>query len=358
MAKKEKDGLSLSDILEKYGVDRPTEFIDSGVDALNELWGGGVPLGYAATLWSAPGAGKSTISAQVARSFCRQGYKVAIIDTERAWNDSQITAFGLAQFKLDGLLVHLTVRDYGQLEDVCKVLSDNGSFRLVIIDSMSEVAAYSDKNLSVRDCRPGVKALQEANLLPAIKNWFADANISSLWLFHARANLQMGMPNPYAPKERQAGGFAAQHVPDIITKLSVGTKLKDDPSSETSNPDEIFGVELYMETTKNKFCKPFVRKKVKLVFGRGVDKRYAVIDMALESGVIRKSGVSYFMPWADEKYVGQKKLYGMPKESVSRLYEFMRTGGSSESVAGYYPTPSDISSPEIPVDSDGVIQEP
>lgn len=155
MAKKEKEGLSLSDILEKYGVDRPTEFIDSGVDALNELWGGGVPLGYAATLWSAPGAGKSTISAQVARSFCRQGYKVAIIDTERAWNDSQIAAFGLAQFKLDGLLVHLTVRDYGQLEDVCKVLSDNGSFRLVIIDSMSEVAAYSDKNLSVQGLPSG-----------------------------------------------------------------------------------------------------------------------------------------------------------------------------------------------------------
>lgn len=51
MAKKEKDGLSLSDILNRYGVDKPDEFVDSGIDVLNELWGGGIPIGYSLSIW-------------------------------------------------------------------------------------------------------------------------------------------------------------------------------------------------------------------------------------------------------------------------------------------------------------------
>lgn len=332
MAKKsEKSGkselTSIADVLNEYGIDRPTTFVDTGIDTLNDILGGGIARGSSYAMWGVAGCGKSTIAAQTLRSFCRQGLKCVLVDTERAWNDLQLQSFGLWEYKESGLLIHLTVRDYAQLEDVCKVISSDqdAGISFAVFDSMSELEAYADKTLTVKDCRPGIKALQASFLLPRIKNWFADADIASLWLFHARANLQMGVPNPYASKDRQDGGYAALHVPDAIIKLSVGFKLKE----KEGDTEEVYGVELFMEATKNKFSKPFRQKKVKLIFGQGVSKRYATIDEAVASGVIRKSGASYSLPWG-EKFFGVKKLYAMEHTTLKRLYEYLRTNGASE----------------------------
>lgn len=323
MAKKDNKLQGLQGLLEVYGLDKPTAFVDSGVDVLNEIWGGGCAAGSSYSLWGPAGCGKSTLSAQVARSFCRQGKKVVLLDSERAWNDKQLESFGLSQFKSGGLLFHLTVRDYSELEEICKALSDSDDgVSLVIIDSISEIEAFADKGLTVRDCRPGVKALQASFVLPRIKRWFADSDICSLWLFHARANMQMGPVNPYASQTKQDGGFAAQHVPDVITKVTAGSKIKE---KNESGEEQTIGNTIYVETTKNKFCRPFDKREAKLIFGLGISRRVALIDKALDSGAITRAGASYILPWG-VRFVGAQKLYAMPAEVLQQLRDFMSTG--------------------------------
>ena len=110
MAKK--DSLkTVQDLLQVYGDSKPVEFVSSGIDVLDSLWGGGVPLGYMAILGGVPGTGKSTLAAQVCRSFCRQGHKVAYLDSERALNSLQKDSFGLSGFESEGLFIHLKTAD-------------------------------------------------------------------------------------------------------------------------------------------------------------------------------------------------------------------------------------------------------
>lgn len=340
MAKK--DSLkTVQDLLQVYGDSKPVEFVSSGIDVLDSLWGGGVPLGYMAILWGVPGTGKSTLAAQVCRSFCRQGHKVAYLDSERALNSLQKDSFGLSGFESEGLFFHLKTADYRELEQQVKVLSES-DVKLVVVDSVSQIEAWADKDVSLTDMQIGVKARQQGFVLPRMKSWFADAGISSILLFHARANFNTGGAWG-APTTKQDGGFVAQHVPDIITKLGIGGLVKEKQADGTEVP---IGAHLYIECEKNKFG--FTRRKFmeKLIYGVGISKRISLLDRALVSGVISRSGNTYSLPWGD-KYIGIQKLYDMPTEQVRRLDNFIKSDGASEQMS-VLPT-------GIVVDSDGVV---
>lgn len=331
MAKKVSSSDSMAALLASYGSTGTVEYIDSGIDALNTILGGGIALGYMYLLYGTPGSGKSTILYQVARSFCRQGRKVALIDSERALNSVQKGVFGLTEYEDSGMFIHLSVRFMNELEEVCKVLSDASAVDLVIVDSLSEVQPYADKTLTIADIRPGMRAAQATLLLPRIKHWFADAGISSFLVVHARANMQVGVVNPYAPKEKADGGYATMHVPDAIIKLSGSSKLKEkDPDS---GGDRVVGVNVVMTTEKNKFTAPFQPQTRKLLYGVGISKRYELIDIALERGVIQKVGTSGYLLPSGDKIVGIGKLYGMSKDQFGALRDYMRSV-TSEGVLG------------------------
>lgn len=339
----------LASILATYGVSKPLEFVDTGIGALNTVLGGGIALGYFYTFWGVQGCGKSTITCQVVRAFCRQGLKVVYIDSERALNSRQKDCFGLTEFEEAGLFIHLSVQFMDQLETVSAALSEDPSIKLVVVDSLSEIQPYADKDLRLQDIRPGLKAQQSSLLLPRMKHWFANAGISCILLLHARANVQMGVVNPYAPKEKSDGGYATQHVPDVLLKISAGAKLKEkDP---VTGDELVIGAATKLEAEKNKFTAPFHPITCKLIYGKGISQRYEIIDAALESGAIQKTGNTYILP-SGEKFVGIGKLYGMPRESLMSLKDYLQNGQASvessvadvdsDAVSSFTPDPSFI----------------
>lgn len=346
MAKKTSLG-SLSDLISTYGAASASTFISSGVSALDELWGGGVALGYMLALWGKPGCGKSTLACQISRSFCRQGLRVAYLDSERSLNDAQRRAFGLEEFVESGLFIHLTVRNYRDLEKQVKLISeldDDSKVSFVVVDSVSQIEAWASKEVTVEDLQIGVKARQQGWVLPRMKSWFADAGIASLLLFHARANFSTGWG---AAETKQDGGFCAQHVPDIITKLGAGALVKEKNEEGIEVP---IGVTLYIECEKNKFGSTRLQKVEKLIYGLGISKRISTIDAALRSGAIVVRGASYSLPWG-VKFLGLQRLYQMPLEQLTRLVNFVESRGASESMSA-------VPEAEVMVDEDGVVIDP
>ena len=94
-----------------------------------------------------------------------------------------------------------------------------------------------------------------------MKSLFYKAKITSIIIFHARANIQINAGTQ--PATKQAGGFAASHIPDVITKIQVHGKFRENPSDKESN---FIGVEITLMTEKNKFTSPFIpiQKKANL----------------------------------------------------------------------------------------------
>ena len=318
--KKESTGKSIDDILDSYSRTEREFQIDTGIAALNELWGGGITPGYMYSFWGEAGCGKSTLSIQIAKAYAKAGRRVVILDSEKAVNDLMIDSMGIREYVDNKTIRPLRVSNYGDVEDILAVIT-KGDFQLVIWDSESQTRIVTPEELRVEDVRPGLKALQGGFIINKMKDVLSAANIPSLVLFHARANIVIkGYNNGSATK--QAGGYAALHVPDIITKIELHGQCKENKDDKEEAP---YGVNVTLVTTKNKFAAPFVPLSRKLVYGKGISKRIEVVDMAIDAELIAKGGGGYYtvLPGTanEVKARGLKALYDLPAETLKVLQE-------------------------------------
>lgn len=321
MAKK-KDDSSIESLLSQYSTLSDSSFQRDKVRVnpacVNTLFGGGITPGSMYGFWGGAGSGKSTIALQIVRSYCAQGRKCAIIDTEHALNDNQLQSFGLYDYLKSGLLfVFNNAGDFSDVEVLIEGIKDAGGFELVVLDSETETAVASD-GLKVADVRLGLHARQSGYILQKMKTLFFRSNIASIIIFHARANIQMtGIPAHGAPATKQAGGYAATHIPDLILKVSGGQKFRQDPSDKQS---AVVGRFVTLECEKNKFAIPFQQITERLFFGLGISEKYSTIDRALELGVIVRRGPYYLLPNGDQ-VCGLSELYKISNDVVRTLKE-------------------------------------
>lgn len=302
MAEKSKK-LSMDDLLSKYSPNQCKEFVSTGSITLDKMLGGGINPGSMYAFWGAPGAGKSTITCQIAKRFCKEGKRVLFIDAEKALNDNQIDSFGLRKYIEDGTFVPIEIDNYQDLSEVITGCYDSGEFSLVIVDSDTAIHTVADlTTLDVASAQPGVKSRQEQATFGQMHSLFHKKGIAGIILCHARANIQMtGMANPYAPADKMSGGFGFRHCVDCVVKVSPSSKLKDKAGN-------IEGQELSFVCEKNKFSMPFVKYSSKFYFGKGLNRKVELIDLGIEHGIITASGSFYTMP-GGTKVQGRDNLY-------------------------------------------------
>lgn len=307
MAKKD----SIQDILATYSADKEVESISTGILGLDKIFGGGLFQGSMYAFWGAQGSGKSSLCFQILRRFSLQGKKSVFIDVEKAFNKNQQKAFGLDKFVEDGTILHLSVDNYDQLLEVSRAIAETNEYSLIIIDSETQLLAKLPEDASVTDNQPGQKAKQASIALNVIKSLCYDKNMICIVLFHARANIQM-VASRYAPQMKQAGGYAAKHIPDVILEISAGAKIKEG--------DQQVGQLIYMECEKNKFYPPFQRVARNFYYGKGVSKVSEIVDLAIEQGIIQAGGAGYYTMPDGTKYRGTSALYdSITKEQLKEL---------------------------------------
>lgn len=303
---------SPTDILSMYAAEARTEFKSTGIACLDELWGGGIDPQGTYAMWGPQGCGKSTLCFQIVKTFCKRGEPVVMVDVEKAFNERQQEAFGLRQYVESGLLTHVTCDNYEQLEQIIDAVAKVKP-ALLILDSETMIQPVVTRDMKVTDNQPGVKAKQSAYCLNKLKQSFYHSHIPSIILFHARANLNM--TGGTQSETKQAGGFAALHIPDILTKIVTGAKIKEG--------DDIIGQVCRIVCEKNKYTAPFVTIEKKLIYGVGISKKIDLIDTAIERGVITTGGAGYYkLPWGDSVR-GTKALYALSNEDLKKLQGLM-----------------------------------
>ena len=260
-------------------------------------------------VWGVQGSGKSTLVFQIIKAFCKKGLKVCFVDVEKAFNKKQQIAFGLREYVENGAIIYLTVDNYVQLDEVVTAVGKDPEVKLLVVDSETQLLPKLLDDVSVADNQPGQKARQASVLLTKMKSRFYEAGIASIILFHARANISM-TANIYAPAEKQAGGFAGRHIPDVILQVKAGQKIKDG--------DGILGQVVHLVCDKNKFVPPYRQISRNLLFGRGIVKKNEIIDLAIERGLITQSGSFFKLP-GGETIRGTAALYEMSNDMVRDL---------------------------------------
>lgn len=311
---REKQGFSLANVVSKYSAEKEYDLKPTGIRVIDVLLGGGICPGAMYAIWGERGSGKSTIALQVMKSFLRRGERCLMIDVETAMNENQQRAFGLRKYVEDGLLIHVTASTYVEAHEITMACykDEDMDIKFVLVDSETMLAAKCADDVKIDDNQPGQKARQSSTWLTATKQNFFAKGITSMVVFHARANISM-TANPYAPATKQAGGYAAQHIPDCIIQVQAGQKFGD-----KTTPD---GQVVHITTDKNKFAPPFHKYDAKLFFGIGIKKSVELIDEAIAKGVIQQSGS--FFKFGDKTIRGTDALYNMASDDLKYIRDLL-----------------------------------
>lgn len=311
MARGSSKQVSLADLISQYSAEKDDVMIPTGVLTLDYLFGGGLNPGSLYSFWGVQGSGKTSVALQISRSYCKRGDKVLWIDVEKALNKNQQEAFGVRKYVEDGTFIHVTANTYVDADKLTTAVADDkgANIKLVVVDSETMLLTKVADDQAVDDNQPGQKARQASVWLNKMKVQFYEAGITGIVLSHARANISM-TANPYAPKEKQAGGYGVLHTADCILKIQPGQKFGDKKEPE--------GQIIHLMCEKNKFAKPFQTKDVKLYFGYGIKKRVEVIDAAIAQGIISQSGSFFKLPSGDT-IRGTEVLYQLPSDQLKDI---------------------------------------
>jgi recombination protein RecA len=123
-------------------------------------------------------------------------------------------------------------------------------------------------------------------------------------VFINQLRAQIGMSGYGGPQETTTGGRALKFYSSVRIEVRRGKSI--------TKGDSIIGHELWIKVVKNKQAPPFRVAHASLIYGRGIPKAMAILDMALDMDVIKKRG-----SWL--AYKGE--TLGQGKEKVAQLME-------------------------------------
>lgn len=312
---KRKDNVTREDVLEvaiseirsKFGdgaimkmgerTNASVEVISTGVLPLDVALGiGGVPRGRVVEVFGPEGGGKTTIALHVIAEAQKAGGVTAFIDAEHALDPKLASLVGV-----DTASLYLSQPDSGeQAFYILDTLVRSGAVDLVVVDSVAALTpqAEIDGKMGEGSTQMGLHARLMSYALRRLTSAISKSKTTVIFINQLRAQISTGYGS--GPTETTTGGRALKFYSSVRMEVKRGKQL--------TSGDTVIGHELWIKVVKNKQAPPFRTAHTTLIYGKGVPKAIAVLDMAIDHGVVKRKG-----SWL--AYKGE--TLGQGKESVA-----------------------------------------
>ena len=273
------------------------EVIPSGVLPLDVALGiGGYPKGRLVEIFGPEGSGKTTIALCAVAEAQKAGGVAAFIDAEHALDPRLAATLGV---NIDDL--YLAQPDSGeQAMYVLNQLVRTGAVDVIVVDSVAALTPQSEIDGRIGESQIGLQARLMSSSLRQLTAIVAKTKCIIIFINQLRALISTG----YAPgpSETTTGGRALKFYASIRLEVRRGKKI--------DKGDLTIGHELFLKVVKNKLAPPFRTAHASLIYGKGIPVGVAVVDMAIDYGVLTKRG-----GWL--AYKGETLVQG--KETVARF---------------------------------------
>lgn len=304
--KKEAVALALEQIQKQFGKgsimrlgDKPAasvEAISTGILPLDVALGvGGIPKGRIVEIYGPESSGKTTICLTLIAQTQKMGGVCAFIDAEHALDPDWARVLGV---DTDSLIV--SQPDTGeQALEIAEQLVRSGGVDLIVVDSVAALVPRSELEGEMGDASMGVQARLMSQALRKLTGILNKSQTTIVFTNQLRLKIGVMFGNP----ETTTGGMALKFYASIRMDVRKIETLKEDGN--------VVGARVRVKIVKNKVAPPF--KEAEFVIGsKGVDKEEALVDAALNAGILTKSGA--FIKFQD-------KVIGQGKEQVKRTLE-------------------------------------
>jgi len=246
--------------------------------ALDKALGiGGLPRGRVVEIFGPEASGKTTLALHAVAEAQKQDGIAAFIDAEHALDTVYARKLGV---NCDDLLV--SQPDTGeQALEIADMLVRSGAIDILVIDSVAALVPRAEIEGEMGDAHMGLQARLMSQALRKLTGTISKTNTCVIFINQMRMKIGVVFGNP----ETTTGGNALKFYASVRLDIRRVNALKEG--------QDVIGSRTRVRVVKNKLAPPFTEAEFDVIYGEGISRIGDLIDVAVEQGIIEKSGAWY-----------------------------------------------------------------
>lgn len=254
------------------------ESISTGSLKLDAALGiGGLPKGRIIEIYGPESSGKTTLALHIIAEAQKQKGLCAFIDAEHAFDETYAENLGV---DIKNLLI--SQPDFGEQGlEVADTLICTGSYAVVVIDSVAALVPKAELEGEMGDSKMGLHARLMSQAMRKMAASVSKTSTILIFINQLREKIGVMFGNP----ETTTGGNALKFYASVRLDIRRLAQIKDG--------DKVVGNNIKVKVVKNKVSAPFKIAEFNIMYGTGIDNVGELVDLAVENGIIEKSGSWY-----------------------------------------------------------------
>ncbi len=250
------------------------ELLPSGSLSLDIALGGGYPKGRIIEIYGPESSGKTTLTLHAIAEIQKQGGTAAFIDAEHALDPAYAKRLGV---DTDNLLV--AQPDNGeQALEIVETLVRSNAVDLIVVDSVAALVPQAEIDGDMGDSHMGLQARLMSQALRKLTGIINKSKATVIFINQIRMKIGVMFGNP----ETTTGGNALKFYASVRADIRRTGQIKEG--------EEIIGNRTKVKIVKNKIAPPFRVAEFDIMYNEGISKTGDVLDLAVQHGVVGKSG--------------------------------------------------------------------